>query len=80
MGIIRRALADIRGASPVVIGVEPGSPAEQAGRRPGDVIAQLGGYTNFGVAELQRALQQARRSVRLTLQRDNAIVQAQLAA
>jgi S1-C subfamily serine protease len=68
------------GGRPVVVGVAPGSPAEHAGLRPGDVIAQLGGYTDFGVAELQRVLRQARRSIRLTVQRDDALVQAQLAA
>jgi S1-C subfamily serine protease len=65
---------------PVVIGVEPGSPAEAAGLRAGDVIAQLGAYTNFGLAELQRVLRQPHRSIRLTLQRDDTLVQAQLAA
>jgi predicted metalloprotease with PDZ domain len=65
---------------PVVIGVEPGSPAENAGLRPGDVIAGLGGYTNFGLSELERVLRQARRGVRLTVQRDDVLVQAQLAS
>jgi S1-C subfamily serine protease len=68
------------GGKPVVTGVEPGSPADEAGLRPGDVIAQIGGYTSFGVNELQLALRQARRAVRLTVQRDDALVQAQLAA
>src|SRR5262249_7143630 len=59
---------------PVVVGVEPGSPAEEAGLRPGDVIAQLGGYTSFGLAEVQRVLEQGHRSIRLIVQRDEGTV------
>jgi hypothetical protein len=40
----------------------------------------LGGYTNFGLAELERVLRQARRGVRLTVQRDDGLVDARLAA
>ncbi|MBO0681664.1 MAG: PDZ domain-containing protein [Candidatus Dormibacteraeota bacterium] len=66
---------------PVIVGVEPGSKADRAGLRPGDVIAEVGGYTNFGLPDLERVLSSsATRSIRLTVRREDGMIQARLAA
>jgi len=65
---------------PVIVGVEPGSKADEAGLRPGDVIAEVGGYTNFALTDLERVLSSSRRSIRLTVRREDALVQARLSA
>lgn len=65
---------------PVVVSVEPGSKADLAGLRPGDVIAELGGYRNFGLPDLERVLGGARRSVKLTVRRDEGLVETRLPA
>jgi C-terminal processing protease CtpA/Prc len=63
---------------PVIVGVEPGSKADEAGLRPGDVIAEVGGYSNFALPDLERVLSSSTRSIRLTVRREDALVQARL--
>jgi S1-C subfamily serine protease len=41
---------------PLVVNIESGSPAEDAGLKPGDVITDLGGYSAFSADQLQRVL------------------------
>jgi membrane-associated protease RseP (regulator of RpoE activity) len=50
-----------------VVGVVPGSPAEAAGLRPGDVVASCGGAATRSARALQAAVEGARVGVPLEL-------------
>lgn len=62
-GIARRHNLDI-GSGALVLGVEPGSPAERTGLREGDVIIALAGEPVEGVDVLHRLLSEERIRVR----------------
>jgi serine protease Do len=51
----------------VVIGVEPGSPAAEAGLRPGDVIQEVNGRAVENASEFERSMRQAGREAILLL-------------
>src|SRR5436305_676217 len=54
--------------SPLVVNIESGSPADEAGLQPGDVITDLGGYSAFSAEQLQRVLA-GRRPITLGVRR-----------
>ena len=61
----RFSLNDTKGA--LIVGVAPGSAADEAGLRPGDVITQIGNDAVSNAAEAQRLVQKADKKAPLRL-------------
>lgn len=59
--------------APLVVAVEPGSPAEQAGLQAGDILLKLGGRSIRGSYDFLRLVRQSAvgRALRLTVLRDD---------
>ena len=59
--------------APLVVAVEPGSPADQAGLKPGDLLLKLGGRSIRGSYDFLRLVRQSAvgRALRLTVLRGN---------
>jgi S1-C subfamily serine protease len=67
----RRGLGVVLDAQTLtVLEVQPGSPAERSGLRPGDTILGVNNYSIRSTADLQQVLQQSPRSLVLTVERD----------
>ncbi|MDX6770719.1 MAG: trypsin-like peptidase domain-containing protein [Elusimicrobiota bacterium] len=71
LGVAGQEVRDSRRGALLVVGVEPGSPAELAGVRRGDMLLALDGREVAGVDDLHRALtgDSIGRPARLTVQR-----------
>jgi serine protease Do len=56
----------------IITGIAPGSPAEEAGLRPGDVVTQIGSENVADASDAQRAVQKAdaKQALRLRIERE----------